>query len=60
MYENMDLHDFRLVRGARTKAVFEVGVPYDCKEKDEKIRDDVLAAVKIITDIETVVTVERE
>ncbi len=60
MYENMDLHDFRLVRGARTKAVFEVGVPYDCKEKDEKIRNDVLAAVKIITDIETVVTVERE
>ena len=60
MYENMDLHDFRLVRGGRKKAVFEVGVPYDCKEKDEKIRADVVAAVKVITDIETVVTVERE
>lgn len=60
MYEHMDLHDFRLVHGARQKIIFEVGVPYDCKEKDEKIRAAVLGAVKLLTDIEAVVTVERE
>lgn len=60
MYENMDLHDFRLVRGARKKIVFEVGVPFACKEHDDKIRADVESAVSLLTDAEAVITVERE
>ena len=60
MFREMDLHDFRLVRGAKKRIVFEVGVPFDCSASDNKIKNDVERAVKLLTDIEAVVTVERE
>ena len=60
MYRDMDVHDFRLVRGARKKIVFEVGVPFDCKAKDGEIEASVLSAVRLLTDIEASVTIERE
>lgn len=60
IFDGMDVHDFRFVRGARKKIIFEVGVPYDCKTPDSKIQDDLTAAVKLLTDAEPVITVERE
>lgn len=59
MYEGMDVHDFRLVRGAKVKAVFEVGIPFDCKAKDGEIENDISRAVRLLGDWEPVVTVER-
>lgn len=60
MYGEMDLHDFRLVRGAKKKIVFEVGVPFDCKAKDGEIASAVCCAVRLLGDYEPCVTVERE
>lgn len=60
MFENMDLHDFRLVRGARDKVIFEVGVPFSCKTSDEEILSAVTNAVRLLGEWEPVVTVERE
>lgn len=60
MYEEMDLHDFRLVRGEHKKIVFEAGVPFALKAKDEEIRATLSGAVRVLTDAEPVITVERE
>lgn len=60
VYEGMDLHDFRLVRGEKKKIIFEVGVPFALKASDGEVESTVLSAVKILTDAEAVVTVERE
>lgn len=60
MTEGLDLHDFRLIRGAQKKLVFEAGVPYGCPKKDEEIADDLKRAVRLISDAEPVVTVERQ
>ena len=58
--EGMNIHDFRLVRGATKKAVFEVGVPFDCPVRDEEIENTLARAVRILGDYEPVITVERE
>ena len=58
--EGMNIHDFRLVRGTTKKAVFEVGIPFDCPVRDEQVLDDVCRAVRLLGDYEPVVTVERE
>ena len=60
MYEGMDLHDFRLVRGEKKKIIFEVGIPYALQAEDSEVKAAVLAAVKLLTDAEPVITVERE
>ncbi len=60
MVEGMNLHDFRIVRGATTRAVFEVGVPFSCKTKDKDLKCDIARTVRILGDYEPVVTIERE
>lgn len=60
MVENMDVHDFRIVRGAKTKVVFEVGIPFSCKAKESELRNDIMRAVRVLGDYEPVVTIERE
>lgn len=60
IYEEMDLHDFRLVRGERKKIVFEVGVPFALKAKDDEVEATLAGAVRVLTDAEPVITVERE
>ena len=59
MYDGMDLHDFRIVRGATVKVIFEVGVPFACKQKDGEILETLERSVKILG-FEPVITVERE
>ena len=58
--EGMNIHDFRLVRGAVKKAVFEVAVPFSCPVKDAALQNDIERAVRILGDYEPVVTIERE
>ena len=55
-----EIHDFRLVRGATDKAVFDAGVPYSCKKRDEEVRAELTALVKNLGEYKTVITVERE
>lgn len=58
--EEMDIHDFRVVRGAKTKVIFEVGIPFSCKTKEFDLENDVCRAVRVLGDYEPIVTVERE
>ena len=60
MYEGMDLHDFRLVRGEEKKIIFEVGVPFALKATDEEVKGALLSAVRLLTDAQAVITVERQ
>ena len=60
MYEGMNLHDFRLVRGEKMKIIFEAGVPFALKATDGEIKSALLAAVRLLTDAEAIITVERE
>lgn len=58
--ENMNVHDFRVVRGIKTRVVFEVGIPFSCKTKDAELESDICRAVKVLGDYVPVVTIERE
>ena len=58
--ENIKLHDFRLIRGANTKAVFDVSIPYTVKQSDEEIRKRIENTVAEICDFTPVITVDRE
>lgn len=60
MAGDMDIHDFRIVRGAKTKLVFEVGIPFSSKLKERDLKCDICRAVRVLGDYEPVVTVERE
>ena len=58
--EGMNIHDFRLVRGSTKKAVFEVGIPFNCPMSEREVGNTVSRAVRLLGDYEPVVTVERE
>ncbi len=58
--EGVNIHDFRLVRGTTKKAVFEVGIPFDCPLSDSEVENTVSRAVRLLGDYEPSVTVERE
>ena len=58
--EGVNIHDFRLVRGTTKKAVFEVGIPFDCPLSDSEVENTVARAVRLLGDYESSVTVERE
>ncbi|MDE5897005.1 MAG: cation diffusion facilitator family transporter [Clostridia bacterium] len=60
MVEGLDLHDFRLIRGATVKFVFEAGVPFSCPKSDREILNDLERAVRVLGDYEPVIGVERE
>ena len=60
LYEGLDLHDFRLVRGAKKTLVFEAAVPFDCKAKEKDISARLTKLVKGLGDFECSVWVERE
>lgn len=60
MYDGMNVHDFRMVRGVKKTVVFEVGIPFSCKESDKEILSSIVRAVRILGDFEPVVEIERE
>lgn len=58
IYSGLDVHDFRLIRGAVGKCVFEVGVPYSCPLGDEEVREALLRSLAGLP-YELVILVER-
>lgn len=58
--EGIELHDFRLVRGAKTTVIFEAGVPFSCKLKDGEIRAKLTEELLCLGDYKPVITIERE
>ena len=57
--EGAELHDFRIIRGVATKAVFDVGVPFSCKKPNDVISDEIGEKVRALG-FEPVITVDRE
>ena len=58
--QDLELHDFRLVRGVLNKMIFDVEVPYSCKKTDEELRQIIEKAVHGVADCQTLVTIERK
>ena len=57
--EGAELHDFRIIRGVATRAVFDVGVPFSCKKPNDVISDEIGEKVRALG-FEPVITVDRE
>ena len=58
--DGVDIHDFRIVRGAVVKLLFDAGVPFETKLSDAEVERRIVAAVKSVGDYEVNVNVERE
>lgn len=58
--QDIELHDFRLVRGVLNKVIFDVEVPYSCKSSDDELRAILENEVRGIVDYQTVITIERK
>ncbi len=58
--DGIEIHDFRLVRGAVDRLVFDAGVPFDTKLSDAEIERQIVQEVRLLGDMEVSVTVERE
>lgn len=58
--DSIEIHDFRLIRGAIDKTIFDAAVPYDCKVKDAQLLDEIDKIVKSFGNYIPVVTIERE
>ena len=58
--DEIELHDFRLVRGVTDKVIFDVEVPYSCKKTDSELRLICEDAVHSIADCETLIEIERK
>ena len=58
--QDLELHDFRLVRGAINKVIFDVEVPYSCKRTDDELRLNLEKAVRDVVEYETLITIERK
>lgn len=55
-----EIHDFRIVRGATDKVIFDVGVPYSCKKRDEEVRAEMEEKIKSFGEYKTVITIDRQ
>lgn len=58
--DTLNLHDFRLVRGVKNKAIFDLEAPFSCKTKDEELCRSAENIVSELGDFEAIVTVERQ
>ena len=60
--ETWSLHDFRFVRGAtHTNLIFDLVIPFECRESEEDIRCRVEQKVKEINaSYFTVITIDKE
>ena len=58
--QDLELHDFRLVRGTVNKVIFDVEVSYSCKLTDEQLRLGIEQAVHSLVDYQALITIERK
>lgn len=59
--KGMHIHDFRFVRGStHTNLIFDVAVPFECKDSEEEVKREVASAVsRLNPSYFTVITVDR-
>lgn len=56
----LSIHDFRVVKGERTKIIFDLAVPYDCKIPNDKIRMLAIEKIKSVNqDYEPIIQIEN-
>lgn len=55
----LELHDMRVVRGIKTKVIFDAGVPFDCPLKDGEVCALITSALSELN-VLPVITVDRE
>lgn len=56
----LSIHDFRVVKGERTKLIFDLAVPYDCKIPNDKIRMLATEKIKSVNqDYEPIIQIEN-
>ena len=58
--EGLEVHDFRLIRGAKMKIVFDIGVPYSCPQKDGELKAEAVKQIAKLGEYESVITIDRE
>lgn len=57
--EGLGVHDFRLVRGKKTKLIFDACVPFSCKLSDAELGAKIKDRLQFLENFELVITVER-
>ena len=57
---SLNVHDFRLVRGVKNKAIFDLEAPFSCKMKDEELCRAAENIVRGLGGYDAIVTVERQ
>lgn len=55
----LEVHDFRLVRGAKTKLIFDVCVPFSCNLTDEGLLQKIKSRLHAFQNFELVITIDR-
>ena len=58
--EGLEVHDLRLVRGVKTRVLFDAGVPFSCKLKDSELTEKIADKLNLSDEYELIITVERE
>ncbi|HIW01807.1 MAG TPA: cation diffusion facilitator family transporter [Candidatus Protoclostridium stercorigallinarum] len=58
--KGLEVHDFRLIRGTKNKAVFDVGAPYSCPDDNAALLTEIKDIVRSLGDYEPVITIDRE
>lgn len=59
LVEELEVHDFRIVRGFNTKLVFDVCVPFSCKLTDGELRAEIQNKLQFCKDMELAITVDH-
>ena len=57
--QGLEVHDLRLVRGLKTKIIFDACVPFSCKLTDDEIRAKIKDRLQFVDKFELVITVDR-
>ena len=60
MNEGLEMHDFRLVRGAENKVIFDIGAPYDCKKTNDELETEIAEKIRALGEYTPVITIDRE
>ena len=58
--QDLELHDFRLVRGVTNKIIFDVEAPYSCKKSDDELLQIIEKSLMGVVEYKTLITIERK
>ena len=58
--QDLELHDFRLVRGVTNKIIFDVEAPFSCKKSDGELLQMIEESLREVVDYKTLITIERK